>query len=68
MRILKNCAVHNIVAHPIMAILHIFGLYSLGDFIHDATIPKQKDVKNDLTGLAVFCLFVLVLILIAKPS
>ena len=31
--------IHNLVAHPIMEILHLIGLSSLGDKIHDNTLP-----------------------------
>lgn len=31
---------HNLVAHPVMQILALFGLYKLGLKIHDATIPR----------------------------
>lgn len=31
---------HNLVAHPVMQILALFGLHKLGLKIHDATIPR----------------------------
>lgn len=31
--------VHNLVAHPLMEVLHLVGLSDLGDKIHDATLP-----------------------------
>jgi len=33
---------HNIVGHPLMEIANIFGLYKLGMWFHDVTLPKQK--------------------------
>ena len=32
---------HNIIAHPLMEILHLIGFTKLGDRIHDATLPKE---------------------------
>jgi hypothetical protein len=26
---------HSFVGHPLMAMLHVLGLYSFGDFVHD---------------------------------
>ena len=37
--------VHNLIAHPLMAILALFGLYKLAFLIHDKTLPKPIDVK-----------------------
>tara|TARA_B100000674_G_scaffold471701_1_gene460774 strand:+ start:622 stop:768 length:147 start_codon:yes stop_codon:yes gene_type:complete len=39
--------IHNIIAHPLMEILHLIGFTELGDKIHDATLPKEhKDHKE----------------------
>jgi len=43
-RIYKNWPVHNLLAHPLMELLHLisFGrLEALGNMIHDATIPDH---------------------------
>jgi hypothetical protein len=34
-------AVHNIIAHPLMEILSWIGLSKLGEWCHDATLPKN---------------------------
>jgi hypothetical protein len=34
-------AFHNLIAHPLMEILHWVGLSSLGDRIHSATAPRS---------------------------
>lgn len=47
-RIYKNWAVHNIIAHPIMQLLHTLGMRKLGGIIHDATLPPDPDI--DITG------------------
>ena len=36
-----NYTIHNLIAHPIMEILHLFGLSELGDKVHDATLPYE---------------------------
>ena len=35
-------SIHNVIAHPIMEILHLIGLSSLGDKLHDFTIPEPS--------------------------
>ena len=37
--------VHNLIAHPLMSILALFGLYKLAFLIHDKTVPKPIGVK-----------------------
>ena len=41
-----NYTIHNMVAHPIMEILHLVGLSEWGDKIHDATLPLQHEKEN----------------------
>jgi len=44
-RLYKNWTVHNLIAHPLMEILHIisFGkLEAFGNMVHDATIPEHE--------------------------
>lgn len=38
-------AVHNLIGHPVMEILGWFGMYELGGWIHDATVPTFH--RND---------------------
>ena len=41
--------IHNMVAHPIMELLHLIGLSKLGDKIHDITLPiedEENQIKN----------------------
>lgn len=33
---------HNIVGHPMMAILELFGMYKAANWIHDITLPKER--------------------------
>lgn len=43
--------IHNIVAHPLMEILHLVGFTDLGNRLHDATLPKsnnQEDQNQDV--------------------
>jgi len=35
--------VHNLIAHPLMEILHLIGLSKWGDRIHDATLPEDHN-------------------------
>ena len=45
-RIYKNWSVHNIVAHPLMQVLHLVGLPTLGDLLHAATLPQSPSQKE----------------------
>ena len=36
-----NYTIHNLIAHPLMEVLHLVGLSDLGDKVHDATLPLQ---------------------------
>jgi hypothetical protein len=36
-------SIHNIIAHPLMEILHLAGFTSLGDKIHDGTLPLRPE-------------------------
>ena len=40
--------VHNLIAHPLMEILHLLGMTEIGNKIHDYTLPKQH--KEDHTS------------------
>jgi hypothetical protein len=39
--------IHNMIAHPIFELLHLIGLSSLGDRIHDSTLPIEHDEDHD---------------------
>lgn len=39
--IYRNWPMHNIIAHPLMEIFSWFGFKTLGDKIHDTTLPIQ---------------------------
>ena len=39
------CAVHNVIAHPIMEVLYWIGLEETGEALHNWTTPKNT--KND---------------------
>ena len=34
---------HNMVGHPLMEIFNLLGLPKWGNWIHDATLPKDGD-------------------------
>lgn len=38
-----NFTIHNIIAHPLMEILHLVGLTEWGNKVHDATYPIRED-------------------------
>ena len=38
--------IHNIIAHPLMEILHLIGFTELGNKIHDLTLPKEDKEEN----------------------
>ena len=38
-----NYTIHNLIAHPLMEILHLVGLTEWGDKVHDATLPLRHD-------------------------
>jgi hypothetical protein len=38
--------IHNLIAHPLMEILHLVGLTELGNKVHDSTLPKKDKEKN----------------------
>jgi hypothetical protein len=40
--------IHNIIAHPLMEILHLIGFTELGNKIHDATLPKKSNNASKL--------------------
>ena len=40
-----NYTIHNLIAHPVMEILHLIGFTELGNKIHDITLPKSD--KNN---------------------
>ena len=40
-------APHNLVAHPLMEILHQLGFHELSDKVHDVTIPKEDNSENN---------------------
>ena len=42
-----NYTIHNLVAHPLMEILHLLGQTELGNKIHDATLPKRNQESDE---------------------
>ena len=34
--------IHNCVGHPLMGICQLFGFEKLGDFFHEATLPRDE--------------------------
>lgn len=40
-------AIHNVFGHPLSEIAHLLGFEEMSRAIHDKTIPKEKDQKND---------------------
>jgi hypothetical protein len=40
---MRNWAIHNLVAHPLMEILHWFGCDDWGEWLHDRTVPPEID-------------------------
>ena len=45
--------VHNILAHPLMELLHLFGFTKIGNALHDYTLPKteQEEKTNDSNNI-----------------
>lgn len=39
--------IHNLIAHPLMEILHLIGLTKLGNKIHDNTLPKKTKENHN---------------------
>jgi len=40
-------SIHNLIAHPMMEVLHLCGYTELGNKIHDATLPSiNKNTKE----------------------
>ena len=37
--------VHNLIGHPIMGVLSLFGLYKWAFWVHDSTIPHAIGIK-----------------------
>ena len=50
-RIKKHFAysIHNLIAHPLMELLHLFGFTKIGDALHDYTLPKQEKTNDSNT-------------------
>jgi len=42
-----NYTIHNLIGHPLMELLHIFGQTELGNKVHDMTLPKERDIDED---------------------
>ena len=42
-----NYTIHNLIAHPMMEVLHLVGLTELGDRVHDATLPLQHEEDHN---------------------
>ena len=43
-----NYTIHNLIAHPLMEILHLLGFTKLGNKIHDMTLPKEDENETEL--------------------
>lgn len=43
-----NYTIHNLIAHPLMEILHLIGFTELGNKIHDMTLPSERDTDEDI--------------------
>lgn len=41
--------IHNVIAHPIHEVLHLVGLPTLADRVHDATIPTCEGTDRRTT-------------------
>lgn len=41
--------IHNVIAHPLMEILHLVGLSQWGDKVHDATLPIREEATPSAT-------------------
>ena len=39
-------AVHNLLGHPLMQLLALFGFYRLAFRVHDATVPRPLGIKT----------------------
>jgi hypothetical protein len=37
---------HNVIAHPLMELLHLLGFTKLGNKIHDSTLPTPRNVTE----------------------
>lgn len=44
--------IHNMIAHPLMELLHLVGLTDLGNRIHDATLPKSHNRQVEQEDVA----------------
>lgn len=40
--------IHNLIAHPLMEIVHILGATELGNKIHDITAPSDEELNSIL--------------------
>ena len=45
-KLIQNYTIHNLVAHPLMEICYLAGHESLGEKIHNITIPPSLFKKN----------------------
>jgi hypothetical protein len=45
-----NYTIHNLIAHPLMELFHLFGFSALGDKIHDATLPLPPSAEEGVGG------------------
>jgi len=43
-------ALHNMVGHPLMALLDLLGLERAGLWIHDVTLPRSARHRNNQEG------------------
>ncbi len=44
---LFSYTIHNLIAHPLMELLHLIGLTELGNKIHDNTLPFHHTVDHE---------------------
>lgn len=40
-------SIHNLIAHPLMEILHLIGLTEWGDKVHDWTLPSSHSQEEE---------------------
>ena len=44
---LFSYTIHNLIAHPLMELLHLAGFTELGNRLHDATLPKSHNQQEE---------------------
>lgn len=49
-KFVKNYAVHNIIAHPLMQFFKWAGKNNLANYVHDNTLPDLEENEKDLAN------------------